>query len=124
MDRPAWGRIRPVAYQVERAQDGEIQILQLRGSVDALSASDLDKTLQAALAAAESRIVVDLSSVDFVSSAGFGSLLAAGRTSRRTGAKMIVCGVHGSAEEAIKVLGIAEFFTMAPDRASALALLR
>src|SRR4051812_22480821 len=62
---------------VERQRIGEIEVLSVTGVVDMLTAPRLEEAITAAGNDSPQAVIVDLSAVDFLASAGMGILVAA-----------------------------------------------
>lgn len=67
----------PVTFEVGNHQVDEAVVLTVSGEVDMLSAPQLDAAIHTALAAAPAALIVDLSKVDFLASAGMTVLVTA-----------------------------------------------
>lgn len=66
-------------------------------------------------------IIMDMSSVEFLSSAGVGSILGTVETSRQAGGDIILCNVHESIMHVLNVLDLAEYLTVKIDEHESLA---
>lgn len=65
------------ACTVEQSHVGSVSVVSVSGTVDMLTAPQLEVAINTAAKAADKAIVVDLSAVDFLASAGMGVLVAA-----------------------------------------------
>lgn len=75
------------------------------GSVDALTAPELTDFINAQVAGGYSRVVVDLSQVEFMSSAGLRALLASLKESRQQGGDLRLAAVPPGIEKILKMSG-------------------
>ncbi|MGW0161097.1 STAS domain-containing protein [Mycobacterium sp. NPDC003323] len=66
-----------VQCTIEEHRIGDVVVVAVSGTVDSLTAPQLETAIAAAAAAAPAAVVVDLGAVDFLSSAGMGVLVAA-----------------------------------------------
>ncbi len=62
--------------EITQRIDGTVAVVQPDGRIDTEAAEQLDQVLQATVTAGHSRIVVDMSKVEYISSAGLRSLAA------------------------------------------------
>lgn len=73
MAEQSGGPVPPTAFEVEKSQAGGAVVLTVSGEVDMLTAPELAKALHAVPAA----LIVDLSKVEFLASAGMTILVSA-----------------------------------------------
>jgi anti-sigma B factor antagonist len=69
--------IEPTQFDVGKHQAGQAVVLTVAGEVDMLTAPRLTEAIEAALAAKPEALVVDLSKVEFLASAGMTALVTA-----------------------------------------------
>ncbi len=67
------------------------------------------------------RLALDLSMLDTLSSSGIVALLTLKRTMESRHGRLVLFGLQAAVFQVFKTLGLADFFTIAPDRAAALA---
>lgn len=67
----------PVAFEVGQHQLDQAVVLSVSGEIDMVSAPQLGEAIHTALAAGPSALIVDLSKVDFLASAGMTVLVTA-----------------------------------------------
>ena len=96
----------------------------IRSGIDAGSVLDLDQTLNDAVERGASWIIIDMSEVDYVSSAGVMRLLVANDQATEAGGKLIVYGASNTVLEVFKLLEIGILITLVADRESALAAVK
>lgn len=70
--------------------DGDLVHVSLTGRMDALGADKISLPFTAAVASRQARVVVDLSDVDFVASAGLRQFFAAARAQKQRGGLMVL----------------------------------
>jgi anti-anti-sigma factor len=103
----------------ESSSDGPIVLL-VSGRVNSVNAPQLGERLAARLEQGCRAIVVDLSRLDHMTSAGFRSLLIADRQAHGVGAIMVICGLQGLTLELFEIGGFLEMFTVVASRQEAL----
>jgi len=67
-------------------------------------------------------IIMDMSDLEFLSSAGVGSILGTVETSRKMGGDIILCNVSDTILHVLKVLDLADFLTIKATQKEALTL--
>ncbi len=88
----------------QRVEDG-ITVVQPDGRIDTLAAEQLDQTLQATMAAGDYRIVMDMSKVEYISSAGLRSLAAVLVKCREEGGDMKLAALNERVTRVFKIIG-------------------
>jgi anti-anti-sigma factor len=81
-------------------------VLELRGSVDSSTSGKLDEVLGLLLQQDDKRILVDLTGVDYVSSAGWRSFLAAIRKANDRAILFMFAGMQPTVKEVFELLGL------------------
>jgi anti-sigma B factor antagonist len=88
------------------------------GSVDALTAAELGKSIDALIAEQHTNLIVDLSGLEFMSSAGLRTLLGAVKTTRSQGGDLRIVSTNPGIDKVLKMSGfhnIAKVFTTVTD---------
>ena len=88
----------------QRVEDG-ITVVQPHGRIDTQAAEQLDQVLQDAVAGGSSRIVVDMSEVEYISSAGLRSLAAVLVKCRDEGGDMKLAALNERVTRVFKIIG-------------------
>jgi anti-sigma B factor antagonist len=88
----------------QRVQDG-ITVVQPDGRIDTQAAEQLDQVLQAAVAEGSNKIVVDMSTVEYISSAGLRSLAAVLVKCRDEGGDMKVAALNERVTRVFNIIG-------------------
>ena len=98
--------------QVKHEKD--ITIVSVNGSVDALTAPDLARAIIDEIAEGHVNLVVDLTTIEFMSSAGLRTLLGAVKESRSHGGDLRIASTNPGIDKVLKMSGfhnIAKVFT-------------
>lgn len=82
-------------------------VVSVIGSVDALTAGELDHYLSALVNSGQKQIVADLHQVDFMSSAGLRALLHALKESRHRGGDLRLAAARPGVDHTLKISGFA-----------------
>jgi len=99
----------------------QTELITIQGRVDSIEASELVQVLGAANQRGRYKLVVDMSQLEYLSSAGFRALAAAQRNSRRhKDGEVVLAQVPAHVREALEIVGFAHYFHIFDDVTSAL----
>jgi anti-anti-sigma factor len=96
---------RPHAYEVT-----------ISGEVDIVAAAEIDRELDALVAAGATFIVLDLGAVTFLDSSGIRSVVRAARVVGDSGGRLTCSGLSGAATRVLEISGLLEHLRDGPDR--------
>jgi anti-sigma B factor antagonist len=109
--------------EVTETWNGEIAVVAAAGVVDMLTAPQLDDALRKAVANKPEGLVVDLTAVEFLASAGMGVLVAA-HDAADDGTRFCVVADGPATSRPLKLVGIADIVPLYTTLDEALAALR
>ena len=107
-----------------RHDPSEAVVLTVHGFLDAATSVDLEKELQRVLRSRCYRIIVDLSGVDYISSAGWGIFLSEIRHIRQQGGDLCLVGMKPEVFEVYELLefrSVLHHYESLPDAAARFA---
>ena len=104
----------------ETIGDG-VDLITVSGALDAHTFEQLEEVINNLLAEGRFRLVVDMTRVNYISSAGVGVLIAAANETEASGGKVVLMSPTKEVGEVLDTLGLAEMFTTVGDRREALA---
>lgn len=107
----------------EQLKVGSVQVIRPFDRLDGGTAPELDRALQALLAAGTQKLLLDLGRLEFISSAGMRTVLMAGKALRAQQGRLALCGVHGMVKEIFDVSGFLSLFEVAADLEAGVKLL-
>lgn len=108
----------------EVRQENGITTIAVSGSVDALTAADLSNVINGQITAGNVRLVLDLTTLEFMSSAGLRTLLGAVKESRSNGGDLRIASSNPGIDKVLRMSGfntIAKVFTTSSDAISSFA---
>lgn len=108
---------------VERSDHEGVAVFVVSGRLGTLSSGELIETLAGAVAAGEHRIVVDLSGVDYLSSAGLLALHALLGRFVAAGGELALCGLTVPVRTSFDLSGLLPDFIEEPSRELAVSRL-
>lgn len=107
---------------VEERTVGDVAVLAVSGTVDVLSAPELEARIKATGATTPTALVIDLSAVDFLGSSGMGVLVTA-HTDLTPTTRVTLVADGPATSRPLKLIGIADIIDIFPTLDEALAAL-
>ena len=104
--------------------ENSVTIVTIGGRFDSSVAREIRDRLSGRIAAGVTRMLLDLHRLEYISSAGFWSMLAIEREVEAVGGRLALCGVEGEAKRLFDLSGLSELFTICDSRSAGLAALR
>jgi len=95
----------------ERLQDG-ISVFEPEGRIDTESANKMDEALQAAISAGKAKMVMDMSKVTYISSAGLRILASVQMKNRENGGDLKMAGLNERVMRVFRIIGFDMFFSI------------
>lgn len=95
----------------------------LQGRLDTPGVDRIEAAFSAAVTNAARSVVVNLSAVTFLSSMGVRMIIAAAKTQRAQGRKLVMFGAQPIVLQTLKMVGLDQIIPIAPDAEQAQALL-
>lgn len=106
----------------EVAQHEHATVVTLTGELDAHTAGRLRTLMAEQLLAGPGNLVLDLSGLEFVDSAGLAALIAADKGTRRAGMHLVLAAPGPSVRKVLSLTGIDAVLSTAPSVEAALRL--
>jgi anti-sigma B factor antagonist len=107
--------VRHVELKVTTRSQGDHTVISVAGEIDLYTAPKLQSELMTALTASPTRLIVDMSQVDFCDSTGINVLLAAHRQARERGGELQLAGPGSATRKVLQVTGLESVFTVLND---------
>jgi anti-sigma B factor antagonist len=95
-----------------REDNGDVTVLRISGSLDALSTPELRPTIDALVAEKRPRITVNLSDLRLIDSSGVGAIVSLYKRMRALGAKVEVVGLKDQPLAIFRLLRLDRIFTV------------
>jgi anti-sigma B factor antagonist len=96
--------------EISIAEKDDWTIVTVEGRMDTVSAPDFEGKIQERIAEGAKRLVVDLSRLEYISSAGLRCILVAGKSATGTGGRLCCCGLQGVVKKVFDVSGFTTLF--------------
>ena len=104
---------------INEAHEAGVVVVSPQGRIDSTTSAMLERHLQGLAGAGQTRVVVDFSGVDYISSAGLRVLLALAKRGRDQKGRVALFGLNDSVRQVFELAGFVALFTIAPTRAEA-----
>ena len=91
--------------KITQRVEGDVTVILPDGRIDTLAADEMDQALQAAVAGGSHKIVVDMSEVEYISSAGLRTLAAVLVKSRAEGGDMKLAALNERVARVFNIIG-------------------
>ena len=82
-----------------------VGVVAVNGSLDASTAAELNEYVSTQISAGHSQLILDLSQVEFMSSAGLRAILVSLKESRREGGDLRLAAAQPGTEKVLKISG-------------------
>ena len=113
----------PFKIEMERFED-DVTLLIVRGFLDAHTFEELEKTINDLFDSGSHKLMVDLSGLDYISSAGAGVFIGAIGTAQENNGNIILMNPSSNVKEVFDLLGLSQIFTFKDTREEAIKSLR
>jgi anti-anti-sigma factor len=89
-----------------REGDGGRVVVSPEGRLDSVTVMNFRALLDQAVKTGNRRIVVDLSHVGYITSAGLGVIIRAAREAKASGGQLVICGPVGCVRDVLDISGL------------------
>ena len=107
--------------EILEERDGSVIIVKPRGRLDSSAAKSAEEQLTAALGSGEPHLAIDMSGLDYISSAGLRVMLLVAKKVQQLNGKLALFGLLPNVREVFRVSGFDTILQIRDDRAAALA---
>jgi anti-anti-sigma factor len=103
---------------------GDVVVAKISGRLDSSSAPSAEEQLTLLIANSTPRLVIDLSNLEYISSAGLRVLLVVARKVQQAQGKLSLFGLAPGVRDVFSISGFDTIFTVRDDAAAAIAAIR
>ncbi len=96
--------------QINRKEQDGIVTLSVSGRLDAVSSVDAEKEFNEVLDAGHDMLLIDLSGLDYISSAGLRVLLVVAKRIQQKGGRVTLAGMVAGVKEVFEISGFSSIF--------------
>jgi anti-anti-sigma factor len=105
-------------------QAGDVLIAKLAGRLDSSSAASAEESFTRLLGSGTPHLAIDLSKLDYISSAGLRILLVVAKKVQQAQGKVVLFGLGPSVREVFSISGFDKIFAIQDNAAAAVAAVR
>ena len=106
--------------EIRTADESGVTVMSVSGRLDSVTSGALDTEVKNRIAAGQTRLVLDLSALDYISSAGLRVMLALAKRARDQKGRVALFGMNDSVRQVFELAGFVALFTITATRAEAL----
>src|SRR5690349_4422197 len=104
---------------IKRLQEDGADIIALIGEIDASSSIELDLAIAKSVGEGFKKILIDCTSLEYISSAGLGVFMSYIEEFKDSGISMVLFGMKDKVENTFSILGLAELLHISADKQGA-----
>jgi anti-sigma B factor antagonist len=108
---------------IKRLQEDGADVLALIGEIDASSSIELDLAIAKSVGEGFTKILIDCSSLEYISSAGLGVFMSYIEEFKDKNIRMILFGMNEKVANTFEILGLNELLTISTDKVQAKKLI-
>ena len=105
-------------------QAGDVVVVTLAGRLDSGAAQPAEESFARVLAGGTPRLAIDMSELQYISSAGLRVLLVVAKKVQQAKGKVVLFGLGSHVREVFSISGFDKIFAIEPDAAAAVAAVR
>jgi anti-sigma B factor antagonist len=102
-------------FSIHKSIEQGLSVLALEGYLDAHTAPEFEKAVQAEFEAGRVRLVVECARLSYISSAGLGVFMSFIEEIRAAGGDIKICGLAPKVFQVFDILGFSALFDIVPD---------
>ena len=96
--------------EFESTKKDQALIIKIKGRMDAVTSPELEQECNKWIEAGEKLLVIDLSELEYISSAGLRSILSAAKALKSMEGEMRFCNLTGMVQEVFSISGFSSMF--------------
>ena len=108
---------------IKRLQEDGTDVVALVGEIDASSSIDLDLAIAKSVGENFTKILIDCSALEYISSAGLGVFMSYIEEFKEKNISMVLFGMNEKVSNTFEILGLNELLLIASDKAEAKTML-
>jgi len=108
--------------RITTVKENEFYIIGIEGDLDASSSIQLDQAIEEAVANKESKIIVDCSQLEYISSAGLGVFMSYIHDFQENNISLVLCHLSEKVRNVFQILGLDELIKIVGTKEEAKAV--
>ena len=106
---------------MKEEKDWNVLVLALNGRLDSTTSTEFEKRIVGAIEGKERHIVIDMSGIDYISSAGLRAVLIGAKQMSAGYGKLALCGLSEKIADVFHMSGFDKILTIVPTRDEAVS---
>ena len=98
--------------EITEERNADLLILRLIGRLDASTSKTLEEKILPSIAAGQGKLIIELSQLEYISSAGLRVFLLAAKRTDEVRGKMILCSLKDSVRQVFDIAGFSSFLNL------------
>lgn len=98
--------------EIEYSKESSATVVKVKGRMDAITSPSFEKKMNELIDGGETRFVVEMAGLDYISSAGLRGILAAAKLLKGKGGEIRFANVGGTVKEVFDISGFGTIFRM------------
>lgn len=107
--------------EISTRKEKNLALISVSGRIDAITAPEFEKNLEELITAGDKILLVNLSGLGYISSAGLRSILSSAKKLKALSGEIIFTGLQGPVDEVFQISGFKSIFKIFPSEAEAIA---
>ena len=108
---------------IKRIKEGEYEVIVIVGEVDASSSIELDSAISDAIKEGTKKLLVDCTSLEYISSAGLGVFMSYIEEFKKNNVNLVIFGLNDKVANVFGILGLDQLLKIEETKTEAKALL-
>ncbi|ELR70997.1 Anti-sigma F factor antagonist (spoIIAA-2) [Fulvivirga imtechensis AK7] len=108
---------------IKRIKEGEYEVIAIKGEVDASSSIELDSAISDAINDGTKKLLVDCTSLEYISSAGLGVFMSYIEEFKKNNVNLVIFGLNDKVANVFGILGLDQLLKIEGTKMEAKALL-
>ena len=105
--------------EIDESKSGDVLVVTLNGHLDTASSLPLEDRLRRLIEEGATRLLLDLTGVDYVNSSGLKAILVAAKQIEAAGGRFALCGLNANVFMVFEMIGFTRILSILPAREEA-----
>ena len=106
---------------IKTAEAGDVSVLELAGHLDTNTSPDAESAINALIDGGATKLLINFSALEYISSAGLRILLATGKKLKAAGGDLRICSLNDTVKEVFDISGFSSILAVSKDQDEALS---
>ncbi len=107
--------------EIKTTETGDVNVIEVTGHLDTNTSPDAESTINALIDSGARKVLINLSALEYISSAGLRVLLATAKKLKASGGDLKICSLNDTVQEVFDISGFSSILAISKDQEEALA---